>query len=92
MEGELHKYREYGTGVSSSVVGEPLSKSSQGKLKRSVKFYFVLIPVAVFFVSLAFGLLHHFYRYVWAGDIFYGSAILLVVVIFVELFLITFTR
>ena len=69
-----------------------MSARTQNRLKESVKLYFVLIPVAVFCASLSFGLLHHFYRYAWAGDIFYGSAILFVVVIFLELLLIMITR
>jgi len=69
-----------------------LNASSENRLKRSVKFYLILIPVAVFCVSLLFGLLHHFYRFTWAGDIFYGSALLFVAIIFLELLLIMITK
>jgi hypothetical protein len=69
-----------------------MTTSSQNRLRRSVKRYLLLIPVAVLCVSLSFGLLHHFYRYAWAGDIFYVTAILFVLIIFLELLLVTITR
>jgi uncharacterized membrane protein len=69
-----------------------LSATSENRLKRSVKLYFILIPIIVFCAGLCFGLLHHFYRYDWAGDGFYGSAILFVAVIFVELLFIAITK
>ena len=69
-----------------------MSATSNNKLKRSVKIYFVLILAILFCVSLTFGLIHHFLRYDWAGDIFYGTALLFVAAIVVEIFLITFTK
>jgi len=69
-----------------------LRGTSENRLKRSVKILFVLILVILFCVSVSFGLVHHFFRYSWAGDIFYCTALLFVVAVLVELFLITFTR
>lgn len=61
-------------------------------MKRSVKIYFVLILVILFCVSLSFGLVHHFFRYAWAGEVFYYTSLLFVAAIVLELFLITFTK
>jgi len=59
---------------------------------RSVKIWLIVIPALVFSVSLFFGLLHHFYRYDWAGTMWYYTAMLLVIVIALEMFLIAFER
>ena len=69
-----------------------MSGSAENRLRLSVKRYFIIVPILVFCVSLSFGLLHHFYRYDWAGDGFYGFAILFVVVIFVEILFIAITK
>ena len=69
-----------------------MNATSNNKLKRSVKIYFLLILATLFCVSLTFGLIHHFFRYDWAGDIFYGTALVFVAVLVVEIFLITFTK
>ena len=53
---------------------------------------FVLILVILFCVSLSFGLVHHFLRYSWAGDIFYYTALLFVAAVVLEIVLIIFTR
>jgi len=65
---------------------------ASGKLKRRVKTYFVLILVILFCISLSFGLVHHFLRYSWAGDVCYYTALLFVATVIVEVFLITFTK
>ena len=65
---------------------------ASGKLKQRVKIYFVSILVILFCVSLTFGLVHHFLRYPWAGDICYFAALLFVATVIVEVFLITFTK
>lgn len=57
-----------------------------------MKIYFVLILVILFCVSLSFGLVHHFFRYAWAGEVFYYTSLLFVAAIVLELFLITFTK
>jgi len=75
-----------------SEVDNVMDLESSNRLKRSVKTYFLMIPMLVFFVSLCFGLIHHFYRYSWAGDIFYGATMLFIVVILLEALLITITK
>lgn len=67
-----------------------LTVLAQAKMKRSAKVWLVLIPVLIFCVSAFFALIHHFYRYVWAGTLWYYTAIIAVIVIFGELVLITF--
>jgi len=69
-----------------------LSETSKNKLKRSVKILFVLLLVILFCVSFSFGLVHHFLRYSWAGDIFYYTALLFVVILALEFFLIVLTK
>ena len=69
-----------------------MTRASENRLKRSVKAYFVLIPVTLFCVSFSFGLVHHFFRYSWAGDIFYYTALLFVTAVVLEIFIILFTK
>ena len=69
-----------------------MKERSENKLKRSVKISFLLILVISFCVSLSFGLVHHFFRYPWAGEAFYYTALLFAAIIATELFLIVFTR
>jgi protein-S-isoprenylcysteine O-methyltransferase Ste14 len=75
-----------------SIVDRLMNPTSQNKMKRSARILLLLVPAVVFCVSSSFGLAHHFYHYSWAGDIFYYSAVLFVVVILVELFLMTLTK
>ena len=79
--------RQYDT-----VVDRLMNLTSQNKMRRSARILLLLVPAAVFCVSLSFGLAHHFYHYSWAGDMFYYSAVLFVAVILVELFLMTLTK
>ena len=68
-----------------------LTVLAHAKIKRSAKGWLILIPVLIFFVSALFALIHHFYRYDWAGSLWYYTAIIAVVVIFCELVLIAFS-
>jgi hypothetical protein len=69
-----------------------LTHLAHGNMKRSAKIWLIAAPTSVFFVSLFFGLLHHFYRYGWAGTLWYYTAMLLVAVVAIELLLIAFER
>ena len=85
-------YNETAQPKPQSRANKPLTGTSQNKLKRSVKIKFALILIILFCVSLSFGLVHHFFRYSWAGEIFYYTALLFVAIMLAELFLIIITR
>lgn len=72
--------------------GELLTSLAHKKMKRSAKIWLIAIPTSVFFVSLLFALLHHFYRYDWAGKLWYYTAMLLGAVIGIELLPVAFER
>ena len=59
-------------------------------MKSSAKIRWLLVPLLVFCFSAFFGLVHHYYRFAWAGTLFYYGLILLIAVIFVECLLIAF--
>ena len=61
-------------------------------MRRSAKILLVLFPAILFCVAVFFGLVHHFYRYDWAGTLWYYTAMLLVAVVAIELLLIAFER
>jgi hypothetical protein len=63
---------------------------SRERTRRSTKTWWLLLPIVVFCLAAFFGLVHHFYRYAWAGTLFYYGIMLLVAVIFVECLLIAF--
>jgi uncharacterized membrane protein len=54
------------------------------------KIWWLPLPLLVFCSSGFFGLIHHFYRFAWAGTLFYYTLILLIVVIFAECLLVVF--
>jgi len=62
----------------------------RAKIKRSAKIWLILIPALVFCASAFFALIHHFYRYAWAGTLWYYGTIIAVLIIFGELALILF--
>ena len=63
----------------------------RAEIKRSAKVWLILIPVLIFCISGFFALIHHFYRYGWAGSLWYYTIIIAVLVIFGELVLVTFS-
>ena len=64
---------------------------AHAKIKQSAKVWLILIPALIFCVSALFALIHHFYRYDWAGSLWYYTAVIAVGVIFFELALIAFS-
>ena len=62
------------------------------KMKRSAKIPLILLPVLIFCISAFFALVHHFYRFDWAGTFWYYTAIIGVAVVIVELLLIAFQK
>jgi hypothetical protein len=62
----------------------------QGKGRWFGKIWWLPLPLLVFCFSALFGLIHHFYRFDWAGTLFYYALILLIVVIFGECLLVAF--
>ena len=65
---------------------------AQAKMKRSAKISLILFPVLILCVSAFFALIHHFYRFAWAGTLSYYAAIIVVLVILGELLLIAFQK
>jgi hypothetical protein len=63
---------------------------AKARAKWSAKIRWFLLPIFGFCFSAFFGLVHHFYRFAWAGTIFDYGLMLLIAVIFVECLLTAF--
>jgi Na+/proline symporter len=59
-------------------------------MRRSAKILLVLFPLILVCVAAFFGVVHHFYRYGWAGTLAYYFALACVAAVFIEVLLVSF--